>query len=148
MHEVVVRNQFGDQTLLTGKRAIAVCVPSDAGGVPSASTIDHFRCYKARFKKGTRRVAAQTVTLADQFETKAETITDKIRFCNPVDKNGEGIPDPTAHLTCYRLTDTSGIAPFTPQNVATHDQFGDLTLRVRPIAVLCAPSLKLSDVTH
>jgi len=66
----------------------------------------------------------------------AEVIKVK-RFCNAVDKNGEGLVNPDAHLTCYEVR---GRSPVRPQVVST-DQFGDLQLDVRKQRTeLCLPS--------
>ena len=140
--DIGVRNQFGDQTV-TVLKPLQLCVPSEKDGVPSALGIDHFRCYKARIRPGTPSFDEREVTLVDQFENKRERVTGCFRFCTPVDKNGEGIPDPAAHLTCYRLTDVSGQPPSPRRDVTVHNQFGDAGLRVRSIAQLCAPSLEI-----
>jgi hypothetical protein len=141
---VVVRNQFGDQTLSLG-RPDSLCVPAEKDGVPSPLQLNHFKCYRAFGKSFTTR----TVSLDDQFEDTASTVVKPELFCNPVDKDEEGIVDPTAHLTCYRLkTD----APFTPRDASTRDQFGDLDLDVARgecgrAARLCVPSLKNPGTT-
>jgi hypothetical protein len=74
--------------------------------------MNHFKCYKVR-SKGSGFVPL-TVTVADQFETKMTRVLKPLLLCNPVDKNGEGIPDPACHLTCYRIRDAPGQLPFTP----------------------------------
>jgi hypothetical protein len=65
-------------------------------------------------------------------------------FCNPVNKNGEGINYPSTHLACY------GIRPFTSLNrnrnqLLLGDQFGELALdaRTRP-ENFCVPT---EDIT-
>jgi cysteine-rich repeat protein len=83
------------------------------------------------------------VTLEDQFETKLTTVMWPDFFCNPVDKNGKGINDSTAHLTCYKIKDARGQARLERQDVEVEDQFGKLTLTVRKTEALCVPSEKV-----
>jgi hypothetical protein len=104
-------------------------------------TPDHFECYQA-VDLGTPRFVRQDVTLADQFETKLTTVMWPDSFCNPVDKDGEGIDDPNAHLTCYRIKDARGQPRLERQDVEVEDQFGELTLTVRKAEALCVPSGK------
>jgi cysteine-rich repeat protein len=145
--EVEVTNQFGVQQVRVLK-PYQLCVPSEKGIVPapptpSALNIDHFRCYKAKPKKGSLKVEGKIVALADQFETRRAVVGPSLRFCNPVDKNGEGIDDPSAHLTCYKLTRLRADLdpPFIPKPLNLADQFGDLALTARPLPHLCVPSL-------
>jgi hypothetical protein len=92
------------------------------------------------------RFEPRTVTVVDQFKTKEAIVTKPIALCNPVDKNGEGVPDPSCHLVCYRLVDT--VPPrMTPRDVSVTDQFGTMDLRAisgtcRKLGVLCVPSAK------
>jgi hypothetical protein len=66
-------------------------------------------------------------------------------FCNPVDKNGEGINDPSTHLACY------GVPLFTTLNrnrfqIIPTDQFGELALdlRTRP-ETFCVPTSEIAE---
>jgi len=60
------------------------------------------------------------------------------QFCNPVDKNGEGIFDPATHLTCYKVKKP---VSSTKADVTSTDQFGDLGLSVkRGRTQICVPS--------
>jgi hypothetical protein len=65
-------------------------------------------------------------------------------FCNPVNKNGEGINNPSTHLACYRgpLFTTLNRNRF---HITPTDQFGELALdlRTRPES-FCVPT---SDIT-
>ncbi|MBW2691437.1 MAG: VCBS repeat-containing protein [Deltaproteobacteria bacterium] len=59
------------------------------------------------------------------------------QFCTAVDKNGEGITDPTAYLTCYDIRKPLSTQP----QVVTTDQFGELELDVRkPRSQICLPT--------
>jgi len=67
------------------------------------------------------------------------------QFCNAVDKNGEGITDPSAHLTCYDIRRPISARP----QVVTTDQFGELELDVRKRrSQICLPTdlLYIEDV--
>lgn len=136
---VSVRNQFGDQSLTVVKPE-SLCNPAEKDGVTSPLQINHYKCYRA---VGVGFVP-QTVGVADQFETQSATLLRARLFCTPVDKNGEGIVDPAAHLTCYTIQ--SGDA-FTPRMVSVVDQFAEqdfTTLRgdCRKRSLLCVPSEK------
>jgi hypothetical protein len=78
------------------------------------------------------------VRLSNQFQTRTAEIFKPDQFCNAVDKNGEGIIDPKAHLTCYKVRRTrSTVRP----QVITTDQFGQLGLNVlKRRTRLCVPS--------
>jgi hypothetical protein len=138
--EVLVRNQFGDQTLTVVKPA-SLCNPADKDSVPRQSNGNHFKCYRVRG----RGFASRTVSVADQFESQMATLVKPRLLCNPVDKNGEGIVDPTAHLTCYTIK--GGGPPFTPQDVTVMDQFAEENLQAlrgecRKRSLVCVPSEK------
>jgi len=78
------------------------------------------------------------VTLSNQFQGRDVKLTGIAQFCNAVDKNGEGIIDPSAHLTCYTVgRPVSAVRP----KVISTDQFGELELNVRKRRTqLCVPS--------
>ncbi len=140
---VLIRNQFGEQAVEV-TRPGDLCVPSELNGVASALNIDHFRCYKARVPPKSSGPDPQDVTLADQFETRTARTVSFFEFCYPVSKNGEAIKDAKSHLTCYRLEDTSGLLPFHRFDASVSNQFGTQPLTVRPLALLCVPTIKLS----
>lgn len=79
------------------------------------------------------------MTLTDQFGTVSTTTGKAARFCNPVDENGEGINDPTAHLACYDLPDDPG---FQRREVIVENHFGTQTLRVMKRESLCVGAEK------
>src|SRR5437879_2684464 len=85
--------------------------------------LDHFKCYKTR-DMSSPLFAPRTVTLADQFGTTNASVVRPLRLCNPTDKNGEGIGDPTAHLMCYSIREPSASYP----TVLARNQFGDQTV--------------------
>jgi len=59
-------------------------------------------------------------------------------FGNPVDKNGEGILDPQAHLSVYRMMDI----PTNVFDIGVTDQFGYNNWRVANAVYLLLPALK------
>ena len=139
---VRVTNQFGQQTLSVVK-PWDLCLPAEKNLIPSDFNTNHFKCYRVRGKGFTQR----TVTLTDQFESKNTIVLVPQLLCNPADKNGEGVPNPGGHLTCYKIKDAAGQPKFTPQNVTVRDQFAQQdfkTLRgdCRKVSYLCVPSLK------
>lgn len=139
--EVIVRNQFGEQHLRV-RRPFRLCVPSIRNGVPSTLGIDHFRCYKARFKVDSPLFVERVVKLTDADGTRHVLVRPDVRFCTPVDKNGEGIDDVSAHLTCYRLMHVAEPPPFIRQNVTMTNQFGNIQLTPNRFPHLCVPSTK------
>jgi hypothetical protein len=114
-----------------------LCVPSKKDGVPSALNLDHFKCYEAEGNP-----VNVTVSLEDQFGVEPEVlVAEPELFCNPVDKNGEGIFHPTAHLTCYKIEDDGE-----ELDVSIKNQFGEQSLKVEKPELLCVPSEKISVV--
>lgn len=108
---------------------------------PPRGELPNFKCYAAKFPppfRSTRR----PVTLLDQFGTTNATVLQPFEICNPVDKNGEGIDDPEAHLMCYKLRVTSRRVR---HEVASYDQFGSEELRTGGSRVLCQPALKNNE---
>ena len=101
----------------------------------ASATLDHFKCYKA---KGD--LVNVIVNLQDQFGLEPLVLVGHPKlFCNPVDKNGEGIKDPTAHLTCYKIV----AGPEPARDVVVANQFGEQTLEVKHPQLLCVPSEKI-----
>lgn len=142
--DVLVANQFGDQPL-TVTTPTVLCVPSERDHQPSALNLDHFKCYGAKTPKTAPRFRPQDVSLVDQFETKATTLVKPVSLCTPVDKNGEGLMDPTSHLTCYMIKDAKRKprqSKFEKRDVIVDNQFGEQMLEVTKPALLCVPSLK------
>ena len=122
--------------------AFLPCNPDCTCGSPGGA-FDHFKCYVVRGRGFARR----DVSLVDQFESKSTTVLIPKLLCNPVNKNGEGVPNPDGHLTCYKIRDVSGQTPFVPRSVTIRDQFAQQDFRTmsgdcRQSAYLCVPSLK------
>ena len=103
------------------------------------TTVDHLKCYR------TRRNTAffpNGVNLVDQFEDVNMTVLRPYRLCNPVDKNDEGIVDPTEHQMCYQIRDTVAQPRFRRRNVLVENQFGKQYLSVIRPETLCVPAEK------
>jgi len=96
---------------------------------------DHYKCYKTQTADPFTR---RNVTLDDQFVTTTATVIKPERMCNPVDKNGEGVADPTAHLMCYDIKEPR----FEGEDVIVQNQFGELALTVTRPDSLCVPAEK------
>jgi hypothetical protein len=82
------------------------------------------------------------VLLVDQFEEKLTAVLRPYRVCNPADKNGEGINDPTAHEMCYQIRDAGGQPRFLRRDVQVVNQFGEQVLTVLRPESLCVPAEK------
>jgi len=99
--------------------------------------IDHYLCYRVTAYDGP---AGIQVKLQDQFGQMVAHAAKPALLCNPVDKNGEGIQDPAAHLLCYSLTDVEDDPG--ERKVVTETQFGKTTLTVEGMRNLCLPASK------
>ena len=137
---VQVTNQFGQRNLQIGP-ARQLLVPTRKWiGPQGPITIDHFACYNAH---GTP--IDQTVLVTDQFHTAPvpRLVGEPFLFCNPADKNGEGIINFDDHLACYRTQPSGlpiGIVPIL--NQFNPPQLPDLPIDVLVDVALCVPSEK------
>jgi hypothetical protein len=94
---------------------------------------DHYKCDKSR-----AAFQPRSVSLVDQFGQSTATVLRPDRFCNPVDKNNEGINDPDAHLNCYKIQEPRGPS----RAVVVSNQFGELQLTATRAHTLCVPAIK------
>lgn len=62
-------------------------------------------------------------------------------LCFVFDKNGEGVLNPSDHLTCYKVKGPK-LAKQDRPAVEVANQFGSLPLEVRKPFLLCVPSTK------
>jgi hypothetical protein len=146
VRDVEVTNQFGTQRL-TVNRPDSLCLPAAKDDIPIESDINHYKCYKVRPAKGEPKFQERLVDLDDQFESKLTEVVKPRFLCNPVDKNGEGVPDPGNHLVCYRIDDAPGEPRFVRVQADILDQFGEQDLNTlrgdcRKASFLCLPSAK------
>ena len=104
-------DQFGQSVAVSGDTVVVGAFFDDDQGTDSGSAYvfelgpngalggDHFKCYEAEGNE-----VGVIVDLEDQFGVlPGVRVEEPELFCNPVDKNGEGISDPTAHPTCYEI---------------------------------------------
>jgi hypothetical protein len=82
------------------------------------------------------------VPLWDQFQQRTVELSGVEQFCKQVDKNGEGILDPAAHLTCYKVKRPR--SKITPEVISSNqfdeqDEEQQLTVK-RGRNQLCVPS--------
>jgi hypothetical protein len=146
---VRIENQLGP-LFLTTQRAEFLLVPtakSLTGEPPeppySSHEVDHYKCYRARVTIGAPKFPENVTVLAtDQFRTAQGTFRlDKVRhLCNPVDKDGEGIKNPTGHFVCYTAR---GIPRSTrARGLYANNQFGPGRFDTQGEQELCIPSTK------
>jgi hypothetical protein len=129
--------------LLGRRRQCDAALRNNPMSVRVFSSVDHYKCYRGGDTPGTPRFQPHTVTLDDAFETKMTVVKKPALLCNAVDKNGEGIHDPTAHLECYTIKDSS-----TPpqskfagvKGVSAVNEFGIELLDVSKSKLLCVPA--------
>jgi hypothetical protein len=121
-------------TSLANGMSTSTTSTSIGGGATTTTTLpgDHFKCYKLRASGFSFRPGP--VSLVDQFGAAANVAEEPERLCNPVDKEGEGVTDPTAHLMCYDLQKQPG---FVRQDHVVRNQFGDQILTVIKPESLC-----------
>jgi hypothetical protein len=108
-------------------------VPASAKRPPPRSIIS-----SATKRRGKPQRCTSTVDLTDQFGTATVFVGKPEFFCNPVDKNGEGIRNPAAHLTCYKIKAKSA-----KRDVLIGNEFGGQTLDLKDPELLCVPSDKI-----
>ncbi len=156
---IEVENQFGTLFFDTRKAdtlmvPTAKSLPPDpAPGPPDpGSLVDHYRCLKVKTTRGTdkfpKALKKIPIPVTDQFHARSVYLKKPSKLCLPVDKNGEGIKNPEAHLLCYKVkaqprTSWSG--------VQVNNQFGELngdaSLTLKKEAELCVPSVKVVPTT-
>lgn len=150
---VRVINQFGEMTLELWDLPNRLLVPSAKsleGPVEPLEDppIDHFQCYGIRTALGFEK---QQVSVVDQFEDPKDIKLVRPRhFCNPTDKNGEGIKNQSEHLLCYTVRSDRHrrFARGRGQDgreVYTNNQFGPLEGEAQWETELCVPSM-VSDM--
>lgn len=100
---------------------------------------NHFKCYPildwTEFKP-------RRVELKDQFGMSIARVMEPRTLCNPVDKNGEGIPAPESHLVCYEIQDDPTGPTERVKEVEIDNQYQKGPLWVGGANMLCVPSDK------
>ncbi len=148
---IEVVNQFGTIFVDT-KKPDRLLVPSlkDLDNpipdidVPDEFLVDHFKCYKVEVSEGSEFPEGIQVDVVDQFnQPKLFNVKKPERLCNPVDKNGEGIINPDAHLMCYKVKPAEDEPKHIKmKGIHTNNQFGPLQVDTKKEAELCVPSTK------
>jgi len=70
--------------------------------VAEAQTVDHYNCYQGKDLKNPKFVPL-AASLSDELRLQIVDVK-KLKFvCPPVDKNGEGIINPSVHLCAYAI---------------------------------------------
>jgi cysteine-rich repeat protein len=81
------------------------------------------------------------VTLVDGVESKVTRVVKTTEFCNAVDKDGNGIEVPNAHLQCYQISDSAGQTRFSAFNTSVDNEFGDgQALTLKRAKRVCVPA--------
>ena len=106
---------------------------------------NHFKCWKVSDLKNPKweKIRDPGISLDDQFRDEADVdVIKPFLICNPADKNGEGIVDPSTHQCCYKIRgEGKGLDP--KPEIEITDQFGTLQLKAKgkPM-MLCQPCTK------
>jgi hypothetical protein len=108
-------------------------------------TGDSFKCYTAKLDPRGPRFSSREVTLQDQFRTTNARVLRPYELCTPVDKNGEGIANESAHLMCYKIIDGGPRGRRGSETVRVTDQFGTEQMITANSRVLCVPAIKNCD---
>jgi hypothetical protein len=122
--------------------AAALLLFCGTGPAAAQFNLDHYKCYKVKDLKNPK-FEKTSISLSDQFgivdgvyEAKKPYV-----FCNPVDKNGEGILNADDHLTCYKAKGPK-LYPAMRPKVQVVNQLGTLQLQAKKAFLLCVPSTK------
>ena len=149
VENVLVVNQFGDFVVDVKKpdRLLVPASKSQDGPFspppPDNSThdVDHFLCYQIDDDDDDDNLGI-LISVVDQFnQPKLFDVKKPRRFCNPVDKNGEGIKNPQTHLMCFSVRRASGEPKHERiDGIFVNDQFGPGRVRTKKERELCVPS--------
>jgi hypothetical protein len=104
---------------------------------------NHYLCYKTRdVKVPAKFVSISDISVADSAVGNFNCVAKKPAFlCNPVDKEGSGVADPSLNQCCYKVKcDPNKI----PTQFDVTDQFGSLRLETGKAFLLCNPCSKAS----
>ena len=138
VRNVTVTDQFGSLVLdIVKPDRLLVPTSKSLTQTPPALTdpLDHFKCYRVQ---GTRFRRAE-IPVETQFGSVTVDIKRPLHLCAPVDKNGEGVRDPIAHLMCYRVC---GPAATVRPEVFTRNQIQSDAFLVYGVRELCVPASK------
>jgi len=100
---------------------------------------NHFLCRDVKDLKDPKFIKVPGITVADQTGNDVCEAKKPAMLCNPVNKNNEGIPDPTLHYCCYKVKCTS--KPVV--NYVISDQFWVGNIATRKPRFICNPCTKV-----
>ena len=105
--------------------------------------LDHFKVYKVDTIG-----ANQQVVLEDQFDRNSKEreevlLTNIEFFANPVNKNGEGIKDPSSHLTWYKFSGDGPVRVISIRNQI--NKFHQQTWKIGNPVYLLVPTEKIEE---
>lgn len=120
-----------------------LCVPSQRDGIPSALNLNHFKGYDVKHLGVPPFGLTVTGALGSQF---AKFLQDD-SLLTPVNQDGSGVVDPSAHLTCFRFKYLMrGVKipkpSFTKRTVVVQNVFGTQALKLSKPEALCLPALR------
>lgn len=122
-----------------------VCDAGVCVGDLATCTLDPFKLYKVKKRKGGPVFAGATVDLGDGFENRTVDAVKAQYYGNPATVEGAPVSIPEVHMVCYRIRDsksTPGQPKFVQRDVTTSNPFGTETLTVVKPTTLCLPSSK------
>jgi hypothetical protein len=110
------------------------------GPVDLCPDLDHYKCYQGKDLKNPKFVKQLGINTTDQLVNNELVDVKKLKFiCTPVDKNGEGINSPGAHLACYQLKAPKfAVRPA----VEVSTQFQTSHFQIKKGKLLCLPATK------
>jgi hypothetical protein len=135
VRDLSIRDQFGtlsvdlvrpERLLVPTSKSLQAPPPP-----PLATPLNHFKCYRVR---GARQ-RVPNVSLETQFGSVTVAIKRPWSLCVPVNKNDEGIVDPSRGLMCYQVR----AVPQSERHVFSTDQFGSADYDLFGIRDLCVP---------
>lgn len=105
-----------------------------------ATSLDNFKCYKAKDLKTPKFEKTTFSSLDDQFANETGVLVKKpFLLCNPTSVDGEGIRNASDHLLCYKMK-PSKLEP--RPRVQVVNQLGTHQLEVKKSFIVCLPSTK------
>lgn len=120
-------------------KSLVVAALALVGYVSTASAQNHYLCRQVKdLKVPAKFVAVTGISVVDQ--TAGDTCEAKKPFllCDPVNKNGGGIADPSLHYCCYKLKCLTKPAV----NYDVTDQFWSGRISTKKPKFLCNPCQK------
>jgi len=138
MNNVTKRKHFAVPLLFVAFAMVLSAAPANSQDTGPLFTINHYWTYLVPEPI----TVSVPLLLQDQFGESQHNAMFLDRFAIPVNKNNEGIPDPRAHLSWWRLLDGTA-SPF--RRVIVSNQFGVHELGVLDAEYLLAPAVKNPD---